>query len=392
MNIFLIPSWYPSKQNPTAGLFIKEQAKAIGKFSNCPVIISLWGSDTKINFEKPKQALPSLINFFQDKSFQRKIAPQVFEFNEPVLEWSARFSKGNINSIIKANITNFEKAQEKFGKVNLIHAHVSFPAGYVAMKLAQEFKIPYVITEHMGPFPLLPFSNHSHLMPLVLEPLKKADLVIAVSSKLQTELFKYKIKSKVVPNLIDDSYQKYFPQKVSSNFNFFSLGEISKEKGFEDLIKAIALALKKDKNLIFRLGGQGKYLKKYQRLAQALKIDQNIKWLGVLNRQEVLKELQHCNAFVLPSYHESFGMVFLEALACGRPVIATACGGPEDFVTKENGLLVEKGNIELIASAMVKIKENIKNYPPVKIHSEILKKYSSSAVSKKLFALYKSLV
>lgn len=392
MNIFFIPSWYPAKSNPTSGQFIKEQALAVGKnYKNYQIIISLWGRDTKVNFEKPRQALPSLANFFQDKPSQKKIVPRVFEYNQPSLEWSARFLKGNIKSIIRANRINFLKAQERLGKIDLIHAHVAFPAGFVAMKLAQEFKIPYVITEHMGPFPLLPFSNHPRLMPLVLEPLKKANLVIAVSSKLQVELSKFRIKSVVVPNLVDENYFKLSPQKIGSKFNFFSLGEISNEKGFEDLIKAIALVLKKDNNLFFRLGGQGKNLRKYQKLAQVLKIDQNIKWLGILNRQEVLKEFQHCNAFILPSHHESFGMVFLEALASGRPVVATRCGGPEDFVRKENGLLVEKGDITAIALAMVKIKENIKDYSSAKIRVSVIKEYSSKAVSKKIVDLYKKI-
>ncbi|KKQ18756.1 MAG: hypothetical protein US31_C0002G0101 [Berkelbacteria bacterium GW2011_GWA1_36_9] len=401
MNIFFIPSWYPSRENPTAGNFIRNQAVALGKYyQNVQVIISLWGNEgTKLNFEHPLKVLPYLINNILDKPYICEISSRVFEFNQPALEWSARLFRGNINSILKANEKNFQKTQKKFGQIDLIHAHVSFPAGFVAMKLAKQYNLPYIITEHMGPFPLLPFLGNSRLMPLVLEPLKKANLVIAVSSKLQAELWKFKIKSTVVPNLINENYFKYFPQKIGSNFNFFSLGEISKEKGFEDLVYAIAIAVKKDKNLIFRIGGNGKCLKKYQKLAQILKIDsegvpfgdQNVKWLGALNHQEVLKEFQHCNAFILPSHHESFGMVYLEALACGRAVIATCCGGPEDFVRKENGLLVEKGDIQAIASAMVKIKENIKDYPPAKIRSNILQEYSTKVVSKKIIDLYKKI-
>ncbi len=205
MNIFLISSWYPSGKNSTAGGFIKNQAIAIGKYNpDTKVIISLWGDQgTKLSFENSAEVLPNLVNHFQDKPRQKQIAKQVIEFNQPALEWTARVLKGNIRSIIKANIDNFQKAQKRFSKIDIIHAHVSFPAGFVAMKLSEKFKIPYLVTEHMGPFPLSPFENNKKLMPLVIEPLKKANQVIAVSSFLQKELAKYNIQSILVPNLID---------------------------------------------------------------------------------------------------------------------------------------------------------------------------------------------
>lgn len=376
-----------------AGSFIRDQALAIGKYHRqARVVISLWGNEgTKLNFEHPREILPHLINHVRDKSYFRKIAPRVFEFNQPAMEWSVRVFRGNVSSIIEANKINFQKAQKKFGKINLIHAHVSFPAGFVAMKLAEEFKLPYIITEHMGPFPLQPFANNSRLMPLVLGPLKKANLVIVVSSKLQQELSKFKIKSMVIPNLINENFFTLDSSpKTTDKFIYFSLGEIRPEKGFEDLIKAIAIVLKKDNEILFRLGGQGKFLKKYQEQTENLKISQNLVWLGQLSRKKVLEEMQKCDAFVLPSHHESFGMVFLEALACGKPVIATRCGGPEDFVERENGLLVGVGQPGLLAAAIVKLKSQIKQYQQVKIRQNILKKYSSKEIIKKLLALYKS--
>lgn len=394
MNIFYIPSWYPSKSNPSAGLFIKEQALAIGKYyQDVKVIISLWGNEeTKINLEHPLKVLPHLINNLQDKPYVRQIAPQVFEFNEPVLEWSARLFRGNIKSILKANILNYRKAQKRFGKIDLVHAHVSFPAGFVAMKLAEEFHLPYIITEHMGPFPLAPFHNRQKLMPLLIEPLKKASKVIAVSQKLQSELSQFGIQSTVVPNLVEESYFTAVSQKKHQNFTFFSLGDITFEKGFEDLLKATALVLQKETNVELRIGGEGRFKKRYQKLAKHLKIEKSINWLGFISRKQVLKEFHLCDVFILPSHHESFGMVFLEALSCGKPVIATACGGPEDFVSEDNGLLVDVANVKILSQAMSEIKSNIDNYDSQKIRLNILKNYSSKAVSEKIIKLHKDVI
>lgn len=377
-----------------AGHFILDQALAIGKYHRqARVVISLWGNEgTKLNFEHPVEILPHIVNYLQDRPHFRTISPRVYEFNQPVLEWSARFFRGNINSIIEANKINFEKAQKRFGKINLIHAHVSFPGGYAAMELAEEFKVPYLITEHMGPFPQLPFDQNKRLLPLIIEPLKKANLVIAVSSKQQSELLKYKIKSVVIPNLVEENF--FRPQSCprSKNFSLFSLGEIVPEKGFEDLIKAMAIVIKKDRHIFLRIGGRGRFLKKYQKMAKDLKIDKHIQWLGIITKNEVIRQLQAADAFISASHHESFSLVCLEALFCGRPVITTRCGGPEDFINVNNGLLVRQRSIKDIAAAILKMKKNLHQFNPQKIRKQTLEKYSSKIVSEKIFALYRQFV
>jgi len=394
MNIFFIPSWYPSKNNPHSGLFIKEQALAIAE--NIPevkVIISLWGNEgTKINFEKPLEVLPHLLNRWQDMPFQKKIGKNTWEYNTPALEWSARFFSGNIKRILKANLINFKKALDNVGPIDIIHAHVGFPSGFIAMKLATAYHLPYVITEHMGPFPNPPFSTNRKLLELVTGPLRKANQVVAVSPALKSEIAKYKIDSVVIPNMVEPSFFKLKFRQPGHNFVFFTLAEICPEKGIEDLIRAIKIVTKQTRNFSFHIGGKGKYLKKYQRLAKSLQIDDKIIWLGFLTRKRVVEEMQNCQAFVLPSYHESFGMVFAEALAAGKPVIGTRAGGPEAFISHNNGILVPVGRVDLIAKAMVKMKDYIDVYLPVEIRRSVINKFSSQAVSKQLFEIYQKII
>lgn len=389
MNIFFIPSWYPSKKSPTSGYFIQEQAKFIGKCSkNDLIIINLWGDQsTKLNFEKPIETTSNLLNFFSHKPYQKQISPRVWEFNQPALEWSARFLKGNIGSIIESSNKNFLRAQKKFGKINLIHAHVSFPAGFVAMKLSQEYRIPYIITEHMGPFPLAPFRD-DRLQNLVTEPLKKASKVIAPSHKLQEEMSKYKIKSLVIPNMVNDKF--FYPKLIpkSQKIIFFTLADISPEKGIGDLMVAIPKVVDENKNVQFRIGGRGKYLKKYQKLAKDIKVNENVVWLGYLSRHQVRKEMQKCQAFILASHHESFGLVFVEAMASGKPIISTKCGGPEDIINKNIGYLTEVGNVERLSLAILKMMDKLASFNSKIIRQEFEKKYSPKIVVSKIKEVY----
>ena len=71
----------------------------------------------------------------------------------------------------------------------------------------------------------------------------------------------------------------------------------------------------------------------------------SVEFLGSLNRSQVVSHMQQCDCFVLPSRYETFGVVYIEAMACGKPVIAVANGGPDDFVKGFNGMLIEPNDI-----------------------------------------------
>jgi glycosyltransferase involved in cell wall biosynthesis len=99
-----------------------------------------------------------------------------------------------------------------------------------------------------------------------------------------------------------------------------------------------------------------------------------------------------CDAFILVSRAETFGVVYVEALASGKPVIATRCGGPEAIVHEGNGLLVPIGDVPAIASAMVKMACNSDRYVAEKIRSDFMKRFSGPAVVGQLLALYRSVL
>jgi len=89
---------------------------------------------------------------------------------------------------------------------------------------------------------------------------------------------------------------------------------------------------------------------------------------------------RECDAFVLPSRGETFGIVFIEALAHGKPLIATRCGGPQDIVHAENGLLVPMDSVEELAIAMERMIQTSGNYSPQILRADFLARFSASAV------------
>lgn len=402
MNIFIIPSWYPSQDYPIQGIFIKEQALALAEqYPDMQIGIGLWGKNREDCLLWAHQPLKSLKKIQKFKTSVanapqiRKLRENLYEIESPTLIWSERIFQGNFKNMVLANEKNFLTFQDKVGKIDLIHAQVCHTAGLIATQLAQKYKIPYLITEQMSPFPFPAIlQKNGNLKDKYQKAYQNASANIAISPALQAQLDALKIpNTHFIPNLTDEDF--FVPGEKNekpSTFTFFTLARIEAQKDIPTLLYAIEKILKKQKNIQFNIGGEGSQLKACQQLASSLGIAQNITWLGLLNRTQTLQHLKQAHAFVLASLHETQGVVWVEAIACGIPIIATRCGGPECIISPQNGLLVEKSSPEALANAMETLIKNYSNYAPELIREDFLLRFSKKVVTAQLRKLYQSLI
>ena len=397
MNVFNIPSWYPTKDHPHAGIFTLEQVQLLAQAkSKDKFAISLWGQkeESKLLWAKDHfKNISKLLKKDASPKHEKQLESNLQEYYTPAYTWTEKILWGNIYSIIKSNEQNFLRFKKDAGNVSLIHAHVSFPAGYVALHLAKKYSLPYIITEQMSPFPFGCFLSQGKVIPKVLSPLQHADAVIAISPAAALDIQHItSVKALVIPNLVNEKlFTPLKEEKVSTNsFTFFTLGRMVPQKGIPDLLEAISRI--KNRSVNFKIGGDGDHLHEYKRIAENLHINRKIQWLGELTREEAAYEFQHCNAFVLPSIHESMGVVYAEALACGKPIIATRSGGPEFIVKEHNGLLVDVHAPDQLANAMEYIVAQYKRYSPAKIREDFMARFSSSAITQDIYSLYESVL
>ncbi|RDC62967.1 glycosyltransferase [Adhaeribacter pallidiroseus] len=403
MNIFIIPSWYPCQSLPISGIFFQEQAAYLADYSMSNQIgVSLWGqSDKNLQWVAKdllllNKFLPKALYTIAQKKKVKKVKDNLFEYYNPVILWSKRIKNGNFQGIVEANDVNLKDFIRNQGKVDVIHAHVSFPAGFLAKQLSEKYKIPYIITEHMAPFPFVHLLNpDGSLQNEVFDSLNNAARIIAVSPSLSKRIKSFNLPEPVyIPNIIDEDFFKISSQNLSnSKFTFFCLGGMDPSKGIKELLYAVQKLLSNvDRPFCARIGGDGDYLEEYQSIAAELKITEHVKWLGLLSREEVRREHQTCDAFVLPSFIETFGVVYAEAIACGKPVIGAYSGGPECIINKNNGVLVKVGDIPDLATKMQFIMEYHNSYNAIEIRNDFENRFSKKSVIPRLLEVYESVI
>ncbi len=352
MNIFIIPSWYPSMQEPYTGIFFQEQAVIYSKQqTEDNVGIGHWGpNDHRLHLDRAS-GMASFAKAWKARGItpaRHSWTQNCHEYFTPSLIWTRRVLNGNIQGLVKATLKNLHWFEHECGKVDIIHAHVAYPAGQVAMRLSRLLGIPFVISEHMGPFPFPSFIQYGHIDRRLMNPLHAANKVLSVSSFLQEQLRMHGVDSEVARNYIDTEHLG-LGEIPAERYTFLHVGRLEPEKNQALLLHAAALV---QGDFKLRIGGTGSLRAKLEQLVRQLGLSDKVELLGTLTREDVSSEMQSADAFVLSSDYENFPVTLLEALSSGLPVIATKCGGPEEIISNSNGILVEVEDAAGLAAAM----------------------------------------
>lgn len=143
----------------------------------------------------------------------------------------------------------------------------------------------------------------------------------------------------------------------SDELVFVSVGRVTRDKGFEVLVRAVKSLDETGVPFRFVIVGGGEYLHKMQEECRTLTVQGKMLFLGI--RSDVLDIVRECDIFVLPTLHETLSTVLLEASQLGKPLIATSVGGIPEIIQEEyNGLLVRPGSAEALAQAMMRLVED----------------------------------
>ena len=199
-----------------------------------------------------------------------------------------------------------------------------------------------------------------------------------------------------LPNMVSDRFAEFplaTPRvKPRGSFVFCSVGGLSKNKGTRTLILAFAQAFSLQAHVKLVIGGDGPEAAALRTLVNDLRLSAQVKFLGPLTRDGVLAAMSECDALVVACRFETFSVVLIEALALGKPVIATRCGGPESIVSPQDGLLVDPGSVEAMASALSELHSSSFNFEPEGIRARCIARFGRAALTTRLMKIYDSVI
>jgi len=235
--------------------------------------------------------------------------------------------------------------------------------------------------------------------PLELKLIRSANIVTTVSSSVANELIEYNMKPEnviVIGNGVDEKSFKAKAKKSenSSKYVLFA-GRIDREKGLFDLIECGKYIFEGKSDIDFIIAGKGRDLNKLKRKTKKMGIQDKYKFLGQVDKDELVKLYQNASIFVLPSYHEGLPGVLLEAMACSMPIIASDVRGNRDLISNDfNGIIVPPRDPKKLAKAILKLTKDKKlGYKYGKnARKTIEEKYTWNRISYKILKCYKSLV
>jgi glycosyltransferase involved in cell wall biosynthesis len=291
------------------------------------------------------------------------------------------------------------RLRERF-PFDLIHAHFAYPDGVVAARIARRYGVPVIITEQV---PWRPWMDDS---PFVrrqsLRAISESTFQIAISRSVRDSMthFTGELPNlQIIPDGVDGSIFRRPPESLPLLPNqILFVGVTRPVKGVDILLRAIRLLVDRGSPVrLLLVGGcfYQQYRREYDRLvqmAQDLGLTNHVHFGGEKSFPELVRHMQESALLVLPSRIESFGAVLVEALACGTPVVATRCGGPEDIVTEEVGVLVPPENPAALAAAIERVLSQRARYDPAKLRAYALERFSWDRIARDIFHLYQQAI
>ena len=244
----------------------------------------------------------------------------------------------------------WEHAKRPF---DILHCHSAYPHGYVTSTFSRLTGIPVIITPH-GPTDIMRaerIRRSPKLENRLALGLRTAAGITAISNDIFEEILSIggisEEKVRIIPNGVNlADFRDVEPYKADYPY-IMAMGRMVPQKGFDRLLVSFARVAGQLRNLRLLMAGEGVNRRDYEALARKLGIAERVRFLGLVQGTEKIRLLKGARFFVCPSRFEPFGIVVLEAMAAGLPVLANRVGGIPDILEEGvQGILTDPDSAE----------------------------------------------
>jgi glycosyltransferase involved in cell wall biosynthesis len=286
---------------------------------------------------------------------------------------------------------------------DVLNTHFAIPSGPTGVVLSRLFHTPLVLTIIGGdiydPTKRLSPSRNRVLREVVRRVLNSSSQIIAISEDIKRrareDLQCHKDVEVIHYGLDTPRFEELSRSELGlpeGEVVLITIGRLIKRKALDQLLMALAELGHPGPRLL--IIGEGPEEKPLRDLAERLRLSSQVQFLGAIWGARKFQYLAASDVFVLPSAHEGFGLVFLEAMHCGLPVVATSSGGQTDFLKDgETGFLVPVGDVSALADGISRLagddhlRERISLF-----NKEYVKRFDISGVAERYESLFSEVV
>jgi glycosyltransferase involved in cell wall biosynthesis len=366
LHILFLSSWYPNKYEPTNGNFVEVHAQAVATKHQvtCVHVKLSFDVKTTIREERINGEVKNIIIYLPK-------------------------SKNPLRNFFK-KLRVYKKETEKIN-FDLIHANVLFPIAPIAYLLKRKYKKPLVCTEHWTIFQQKESPKYIEWFYKLFAG--KMDMLLPVSQSLKNILKSKNISGNyhVVGNVV--SPDLFFPKK--NNPDLFTITHISTfrddHKNISGILRTAKRLSETNKNIVLQIIGDGD-LNKLNELIESIGIEKRyLQVEGTKTPKEIAEILQNSDVYLSFSNYETFGIVMIESLLCGTPVISTNTGILPELEPDTSFQIIDIGDEEELLRRIISYQEN-----PIRTSEEyrnyLISKFSQKNIAHQFDELYQKLV
>lgn len=357
--VLFIPKWYPNENDVQLGVFVQKHAKALAKYVNVKVVYVTYTED------RPRVEVKRTGNL-------EEVVEYIYSSNRVLNWWVKR----------KA----YSKWINEYKEIDAVHAHVLGMSSFYAYRMSQKRNIPIYLTEHWTGF----YSGAFEQLPKLEQRLykflfKKFKRVSVVSTFLEKHLTNHLGSQdiEVIGNVVEPLE---LPRHASSH-KIVVVGDLRDDmKNISGTIWAFHNANLFLKGFALSIIGGGKD----DQLLRSLVKKNNIKgveFLGRLPQHKTQQEIAQAAFVVINSRYETFSVVAIEALSSGVPLIATRCGGPEDFLDTKTGILIPVDDDSALKEAIIKMANEFDTFDKSYLKA-ISQQYTPDIIGRQMLDFY----